>query len=80
MKIYISASFKMNPDSKRIKDLVNWLNTGLKQFAEDGHFLNVTSSDASFLNDARRVVKGNPPVEFNKYCGVSRSKATKKPQ
>lgn len=80
MKFYILASFKMDPDSNRIKTLVDWLNTGLKQFAEDGHFLNVTSSNESFLNDARRLVKGDPPLEFNKFCGVCRSKASKKSQ
>jgi len=65
MKIYILASFKMYPADHRIKALVDWLNEGLKRFAEDGHFLNVTSSDASFLNDARRLVKGDLPPTFN---------------
>lgn len=74
MKFYILASLKMNPDPKRIKDLVDWLNTGLKQFAEDGHFLNVTSSDLSFLNDARRVVSGAAPITPSFNCKICRSK------
>lgn len=80
MKFYILASFKMPSDENRIKDLVSWLNTGLKQFAKNGHFLNITSSNVSFLNDASRLVKGDPPLEFNKYCGLCRSKASRNHQ
>lgn len=79
MKIYVLASFRMSADEGRIRKLTNWLNTGLRPFAEDGYFLNVTSSEASFLNDARRLVKGDPGPTFNSSFSVGHSKRSRRP-
>lgn len=80
MKVYVLASLKMEADPKRMQTLIDWLNTGLKQFAIDGHFLNVTSSDDAFLRDARRVAAGFPPIPFDPNCRICSSKRQKKNQ
>ncbi len=79
MKFYVLASFRMAADEGRIRALTAWLNTGLKPFAQDGYFLNVTSSDASFLNDARRLVKGDPGPTFNSSFSNKHSKKSRRP-
>jgi len=78
MKIYVLASFRMEPNEKRIRELTTMLNLSLKLCAEDGYFLNVTSSDASFLNDARRLVKGDPGPTFNSSFSKKRSKKSRR--
>jgi len=78
MKVYVVASFSMKPDEKRIRELTTMLNLSLKLCAEDGYFLNVTSSDASFFNDARRLVKGDPAPTFNFSIAKKRSKKSRR--
>ena len=78
MKIYVLASFKMDPDEKRIRELTTMLNISLKLVAQEGYFLNVTSSELSFLNDASRLVKGDPAPVFNSSFSKSRSKKSRR--
>ena len=74
MKIYVLASFRMTPDEKKVRELTTMLNLSLRLCAEDCYFLNVTSSDADFLNDARRLAGGKPPtIPFN-GCMISKKK------
>lgn len=80
MKVYVLACFKMEPKEYLIKELIDWLNSGLRVFAKDGHFLNVTSSEACFLNDARRLVKGDPGPVFNSSFSNRRSKRSRRPK
>ena len=78
MKIYVLASFRMEADEGQIRNLTGVLNALLKQYSVEGHFLNVTTSEASFLNDARRLVKGDPPmIPFN-GCRICKSKKSRK--
>jgi hypothetical protein len=67
----------MEPDEKRIRELTTMLNLSLRLSAEEGYFLNVTSNDASFLNDARRLVKGDLPPTFNPSFSNGRSKRSR---
>ena len=78
MKFYVLASFAMEPDEKRIRELTAMLNLSFKVVVGEGHFLNVTSSDASFLNDARRLVKGDPAPVFNSSFSKSRSNKSRR--
>ena len=78
MKVYVVASFKMTVDEKKVRELTTMLNLSLKLCAEEGYFLNVTSNDASFLNDARRLVKGDPGPTFNSSFSVARSKKSRR--
>ena len=42
MKFYVLASFRMEPDEKRIRDMTTMLNLSLKLAAGEGYFLNIT--------------------------------------
>ena len=77
MKIYILASLRMAPDEKKVRELTTMLNISLKLFAKEGYFFNVTSSDTSFLNDARRLVGGDPGPTFNSSFSKTRSKKSR---
>lgn len=78
MKFYVLASFKTTADEARIREITTMINLSLKLVAEEGYFLNVTSSDLSFLGDARRLVKGDPGPTFNSSFSKGRSKKSSK--
>lgn len=77
MKVYVLACFEMTVYKDRITALTDSLNSMLKPLSEGSYFLNVTSSDASFLNDARRLVKGDPRPDFNPSFSGRRSKKSR---
>mgnify|MGYP001561892281 CR=1 len=78
MKFYVLASFKTTADEARIREVTTMINLSLKLVAEEGYFLNITSSEASFFNDARRLVKGDPKPTFNSSFSNRRSKRSRR--
>ena len=74
MKFYVLASVKMDADVASIKRFIARFRQELGWLTDEICFLNVTSSDASFLNDARRLVKGDPGPTFNSSFSKGRPK------
>ena len=77
MKVYVLASVKMDADEASIKRFIKRFKEELGWLVEEICFLNVTSSEASFLNDARRLVKGDPGPTFNSSFGKGHSKKSR---
>lgn len=77
MKVYVLACFEMTVYKDRITALTDSLTSMLKPLSEGSCFLNVTSSGVSFLNDARRLVKGDPPPTFNSSFSNRHSKKSR---
>lgn len=77
MNFYVLASFKTEADEKSIRELTVLLNECIRRYSPEGYFLNVTSSDASFLNDARRLVKGDSSPVFNPSFSTGRAKKSR---
>jgi len=78
MKVYVLASVKMDTDEASIDRFIKRFKEELGWLTDEIYFLNVTSSDASFLNDARRLVKGDLPPTFNSSFSNSRSKKSRR--
>ncbi len=79
MKFYVLASFKMDAGETSVKRFIARFKEELGWLTDEICFLNVTSSEASFLNDARRLVKGDPGPVFNSSFSNKHSKKSRRP-